>query len=448
MHSEPIDPENSKVLSWLLWIPVAMVLIVAAVVLLYRGSLDRQIDARLETIRQASHPTTFQELAERYEQEVSPESGQAGEDYQEAFAILRSKEGNFAQTQAQPDLAELLPAGEWSEELHDRVDRFLDENQAAIDRVHRASRGEPRGFPISFFDAFDLELPHLPALQAASRLFQIKALSNAEKRERDAAFEAMETLLAIPNALHGEPLLFSMATRVQLKRRFFSILESVLYRVEFTTEQLEHLKGILEGQDNPCDFAPALHAERVLGLHFFDLPGSERNQALEKLMGETGFLLRLALVLYERTGRLEHDQLSYLEGIERYLEINQGSPTERLEQSLEFDFARLRGNEMSRFYSSILLPRFYPAFQRDAARLAEERLARMALTVEIHRAGTGRLPVDRLPDGIVALEDPFSGSPLLYRFLSGGEMVFYSVGPYGKGTGENEEDIRIVLKTR
>jgi hypothetical protein len=445
---------------WKRWVWRAGLVLSGFIILLtvWRLTLDRLIAAELAGIHEKSYPVTLAEL-NRWYPRVPPGENRAivlGK----AFDSL-SREADLSRPVRDKTVVP-SPQSSFTTDPQERtVEDYLNENGEALALLHQASDIPRSRFPINLSTLSILPYPHLGNLLSSARLLKTEAANHAECASPQLAIASVQSLFALSQSLVKEPLVRSHLARIDCQGIAVGGLQNLLSNTGLTDAQLEGFGSALAKADDQRGLARAFIGQRCIGIRGFDmmretmdltaLPVAHSLPLGQRIFVNLNVLFSSPAYLYDLSGLLQWDELSYLRLMDRYVQTAQMAFPERIgaAQALRHSLERqgqlhalsrvwLRGMNGSR----IIL--------KDATVAATLRTARVAVAIERFRLARGQLPrtlVELDPFGMRAMpDDPFNGRPLRYKKLAKGYVV-YSVGEDGKNDdGDEKKDVTFIVE--
>jgi hypothetical protein len=350
----------------------------------------------------------------------------------------------------QKSLSDLKPCVQLGERQAAAVRQELQRAGKALAAVQRVAE-LPRGrFPITYSRDYILTvLPHTEDARALSNLFLYEALLRAQDEDTDGALTSCRGILNCGHAIGDEPTLISMMVRMGLlavaaksaERTLAQgtpserTLSSIQHEFEKEAEQPLLLIGA-RGERGMIDgLMEAILAGDVSPMTYFwvnrDLfsPG----QASVKFTPVPGMSTKLPQLL-RVPGMAKSIRATLLKLNNRFVEIAKLPVEQQVVRMKQLEAAE---NDLPELACPILRAdmSLSAAFHRCQAGL---RCAVVMLAVERYRRANTRwpdFPADLVPTYLPKVPlDPYDGSPLRYRRLNDG-VVIYSIGPDGEDKG-------------
>lgn len=410
---------------------VVLLCLAVAGVLLLRWHWRAEFSRRVEAIRAAGFPATGKELNSWYPWPPSGEN--AAYWITEALASWRqpttSEESRVLQLVTRQNGHQPRPAAPLPAELTLLLEQYVGDNAKTLQGLHEAAAIAECRYPVDFSDPCDFP-PHLPMVEDAGLLLSVEALLRAQNQDAAGAALAVEAALRVAQSLEREPTLGSYILRLETARSGALALVRVLNQVALTEEQLTHLQKVFEGVDTNEGLLRALVGIRCLLVERLKKPQAIKRESFNPLPPVPLLEAYVALGLSAREGVLVLDYMDECLRIARLPLFERPAAISALE-------ARFHGRK------GIYLGDLISGGILDTR--PEEvwiQLAATALAVERYRLAHGSAPetLSQLVPGYLAAvpPDPFDGTPLRYKSLDHGFMV-YSVGENGKDDGGVEE---------
>lgn len=311
--------------------------------------------------------------------------------------------------------------------------QYVEQNRLALDTAADAlTRLRASRYPVDLSAGVNTPLPHLAHLKSVAMLADFAARRAIDSGDVSTAIESWKIIFGLARTLDTEPTLISQLVRIAIVRIGVHSLEFGLSNQPLNATQIDQMQTCLRSVERTNQMAFALIGERAIMAQAFrqeifnnwspEDPEKALKPAGRKANGfERGMIFA--------SGFFERDLSFYLDTMETALPICEQAPPVNFSAERVFlksaKTATLRGY----FLSSMILPVYSKLLTKDAESLAELTLSRMALSIESYRIAKGRLPqdADEVKAGNIP-NDPFSQSPLHYKTLQKG-FVVYSVGP-------------------
>ncbi len=414
-----------------LWhIGVGLLCLAVAGLLIMRWHWRYEFHRRIEAIRAAGFPVTWQELdawyawpatgqnaadwvlgAEDCCQKLPPEDSRRLEQF-----ISRGSEGSGPTEPLPDDLKALLQ-------------QHIGNNAQALALLHEVAAVAEGRYPVDLSKGPAASLSHITSVRDSIVLLCLEAAECAEHQDPNGAARAIEATLAVARSVDKEPMLISHSVRMWGSVWAGWALERALRQVEFTEGQLVRLHGMFGGIQEGDGLRRALVGNRCVWLSAFEKPTSLHPQTFDRMPPLPVLEVYDALGLSAREGAL------FLDYAEECLRIAGLSAFQRQDAIKRVEARYLRRRD------TLLLSRvglMSGQMRQEARVVAWLEVTATALAVERYRLGRERLP-DALgqlvPDYLAVVpEDPFDGMPLRYRRMERG-FVVYSVGENGQDDG-------------
>jgi hypothetical protein len=431
--------------------------------ILYRHSLARSIQTRIDAIHRAGFPATCAELNAWY---IQPPAGENAADvYEQAFAHYNLWTNEGASFSAPVDAndrtkfvappmrkRDLLPIvgiaklpphhGPVTVEQQKLIAEYLSDNAESLKLLHQAASMKSCRYPADFTNLGSL-FPHLNPPRQAARLLELEAILSMDQQQPQLAVESVVASLAVARSWDREPLLISYLVNVACEGISLDSLQRVLNRISLTDAQLAELFVAVQEQGKREAFQRAFVGERCLNTD--GQQGIFANKAIIDQMisyNHHPLFLRLILTLYKSTGLLECDNIKYVDLMDRYVEATSCEPPDSIARFHAID-EDVRHLHVPRDLSSLFFSPFGPAAIKAGRCAALMRDAQTALAIERYRLANGKLPGQLsylIPTFLPSVpSDPFDGKPLRYKTLAKGYVV-YSVGDDREDNGGTERN--------
>ncbi|MBN1974490.1 MAG: hypothetical protein JW787_12700 [Sedimentisphaerales bacterium] len=390
----------------------------------YRIYLKNELNERIETIRAAGYPVTFEELNQWYSIPMGVENSA----YIVLDAIGYYKEPNDGKLLPVTGNAELPGRTEtMSDEMKKLILQFLIDNQKSLELLHKTAGLEHGRYPADFRLGQGVLLTHISQSKDSAQLLQLEAVHAAENENSDIAFQSIQSIFGVAFSLDNEPVMVSQSVRIACQDIAVSVLEYSLNKTAFSDEQLIELGNACTKAEKAQGMLNAVVGERIMALDLITQPQSiyfnpNSNPVL--------FSFPPVLTLYKTIGLSESDAIILLKLTDDIIKAYNFPPHQRREAAKAID---LKIKEIPNIH--VLLGNILPSFGRfiilDLKNITRLSLARTALAVQRYRLKHKKLPDslgNLVPEYIESIPlDPFDGEELRYKRLDKG-FVIYSIG--------------------
>jgi hypothetical protein len=387
-----------------------------------------RINSRLAKIRAAGEPVTLQELNVYYAS--VPDAKNAAIVYGRAFAILdkSSSHGFLEHRDELPSSTNALP-----EDLRQKMEKAVEENQNALEVLHKAAALPACRYPIDYTPGWDALLPHLTKLPLCAKLEMCNGVLKEQKGDVDAAIASVAMISKYATSVDSEPDLISVLVKHWLNLEAFDLSRWILNHRRLSQAQLKLFQKNFDESESDNWVTRASIGERCMVLPMF---GYSTPEFLD-VISPDGYnnLDRAGIHLLRFSGGLKKDEIMFLDFLEQARGAARLPFPERLDRIEELrSEIRREASSHALFVTGEILPGFINGLDKDAVYVARMRLMQTALAIEQFRNSRGCRPesVEQIcPDYLkTALLDPFRGQPLHYRKTDAGYLL-YSIGPDG-----------------
>jgi len=280
-------------------------------------------------------------------------------------------------------------------------------------------------------------LPHLSQIRTAAILLDLEAVLHSENGQSVSACSSIEAMLGLARSLSKEPLVISQLARIGCIDRPLLPLERVVSRTNFSDAQLAVFIKALNQAENSEALSRALAAEQCIVINIIRKSGAGE---IERTFGPEAPPLPL-LAIYQATGLAEKDAVTYLDRVQKYMDIMKLPVHDRIKAAQAVQRQPLPRSKIRVFFH------FFVSDWADILTLhlryiAHLRVAQAALAVQRYRLARSGLP-ENISDIVPAYLpevpiDPFDGQNIRYRKTAGG-FVVYSIGDDGSDDGGREK---------
>jgi len=424
-----------------LTVVVAGLLLLVAVIAVWRISLASGNNARLRAIAARGEPVDLVALDKFYAS--VPDGSNAALVWLKGVAAITSNSENPSRHVSfkwnEPLSAEQLQTGI----------EVLSANKEALALFRAAAALPGSRYPIVLSQYPVTNIQHLADVKSAAQLLRLEAVVAAQQGESRDSAAAIMRVFAAGRSLDTEPLLLSQLVRVGTDMIAVQSLQCALNRTPFGEAELAAMRVATSSADNKDSLRLAMLGERASFITFARDPQSALAPGppgapggFEAIFAEV-FLWPLASAVgfWKRDLRFGIDALTtniMFAGLPAPQRFNAATNVETIAKQAVAGRYILTG---------LLLPALQKAFERDARHSAEVRNAMVALAVERFRiANAGRLPEsasDLAPVWLKELPiDPYDGKPVRYKRTERGYVV-YCIGPDQKDDGGLEKPAKV-----
>ncbi len=410
----------------LLIVLFAGVLLLIAFVVLYKQSLDRQIESRLKAVRAAGYPVTCMELEAWHE--YPPAGDNAADVLVEAFSYYDKWDRKRLKQLPIVGDAKLPECGKPMDgQMKQLIEQFLKDNEDALQLLHKGAGIKHSRYPVDLTQGYCALFPSLGEVRHGAKLLRLEAIIHTANNETELAVQSVIDIFGLARSLAREPVIISHLVKTSCDSIGIYAMEDVIEQNELNDKYLKQLDiAIAEALDGE-GLERAFIAERCMVSDVFVMP-----ELYHELLGWPHPDI---LNLYKAAGLMKREHLLYLDFMDDYIGIFKLPPPERIEAAEDtenkVDDIRRKG---------IILREVMPALGRivvlDIRAKAKSLTARAMLAVERYWLKYNKLPestTELVGDYLEAVPiDPFDGQPLRYKRLEKGYIV-YSVG-------EDQED--------
>lgn len=408
----------------------ALTLTVIGAAILWRSLLARDVNARLREVKSAGLPTSGEELNQWYA--AVPENQNAALVVTQALALLArypdARSNDVARFKVPPRNQKL------TDDNAALLAGYVELNAPALAKLQDALDLPKSRYPVDCALGVYTPLPHLSKIKMLAQIAQYKSLVAAQSGNPVESCRDIQLILGLTHSLEPEPILISQLVRIATLALAVNTLERVLNQTDLNQKDIADLAAAFATSEKTNLIAHALIGERAMYIPYFRMSAAEAKRITRAdedgethpneppLPGKQAIWVRV-------TGFLQRDLNFFLRAMETNITTASFEPPKSLAAEQGFEGASESASRSYYLLSSMLLPGFGRTVRREAESLAHVRLALTALAIERFRATHGKLPenLNVLAPGSAVPKDPFDGTPLRYRPLTNGYVV-YSVG--------------------
>lgn len=386
---------------------------------------DREIEARLATLRASGEPVDASDLARLFPNPPRSQDAHQLLSNVLVFAARNPPPSSTPLIESRPAPNRLMPLPEpalsdllrYQEQTKHIWTEWPGQQVSNMVFAPNWDRGMLRSTPAKF-----------QQLRSLAHMLTGLALVAADEGDTARATEMLERGLQLSRALPPDSLVQHMIARAILAMNL-SAGERCFNRAQFTKAQLQRLQTALPPRTN--QFAHALRGEHCLAIWAFREAKAGRN-VLGRNISNDPWWERLwdNLRWGRRLKYSDEDLLRYLELYESSLKILNLSATEAITRSPEI-LQQYQTNAVSEMGQAVPA-HWTKALQADLEIQARMEAFRISIAIEQFRLRTGSLP-DSLnalvPEYLSSIPaDVFDSTPMRFKRLPAGYAV-YSIGP-------------------
>jgi hypothetical protein len=419
-----------------------LILLALCTFALWRILLYRDIAQQFARIQLAGLPTSGTELnAWRH---PLPDAENGALVLTQAFALVRTFSDSRSNEVVEPKI--LARTNVWASATRALVEAYVQTNQPALAKVHEGLLLPGFRYPVDFSYGPETELPHLGGLKVMARIAALQTALEAEGGHEDEWPEHVVLQLTLARTLDDEPTVISHLVRNAILRMAVKATERSLNRVTPSNEMCKRLQDAFTRVGETNLLPLAFVGERAMMIPAFRLSwkeiqsfsqGDEEKSQPRKPQQYSG---KPALFLW-LSGFLERDLNFFLETMQTSASFAALPPSQNLALTNYLESAIKISHKRTYLLSGLLLPSYSRIVVREASTHSLIDLATTALAIERFRHQRGRLPTtlaELTPEFLEKVpRDPFDGTPLRYRALAKG-YVIYSVDVDGHDDGGRE----------
>lgn len=296
---------------------------------------------------------------------------------------------------------------------------YLDANRPALKKIEEAIKK-----PYCKFDIVSKKTSYIPKLykvRHGAKLFSLKAKLAIEDNNIDKSISEIKSAKELSNVLRNQPYLNTCYYRTVCESIVIEDLLYLLNKKQLSRSQLIELSKIVSEEPNGDYLQFALKTERVfvfdkehdLYIATIVVNGLSFGAIKNGVIINSSFTLWLA----EFSGLMAQNRLLYLKYTERYIQISKSEYFEVKDDLTEIRNERYALPDVYGFLKYYLC--YEEVFKSRSLIIAEYRLARSAIAIELYKLKYHKLPEalsDLVPEFLDSVPiDPFDGKPLRYK---------------------------------
>lgn len=304
-----------------------------------------------------------------------------------------------------------------------RCEAFLETNRVSIDRFHEAARrGGYCRFPLDYHQGLELDLSHVQAARAASRILHLELEVALRRNELERAARALETLYFVSCTCNREPLVIPQLVATAMDGVAKLALAKHLCTTTWSDSTLTKIREIIRRKNPAADMRVGLIGQRAI---------------LHSGMQDTSLIDGK----WESQKALPSDAACHLRYMNRYvaaMELEFPAAIEeanQIEAEVHAEVVNYWGM-LTKKITAFNVPATAALFETVARTIATDRAADTGIAIELYRREHGKLPetLEALtPKYLPSVPlDPFTGKPMIYKVEDRGFTIY--------GLGKNKVD--------
>jgi len=319
----------------------------------------------------------------------------------------------------------------------------LSKYDAVLEELREAARRPQSRFPIRYEDTFEMLMPHVGHMKAASQFLAVRAVAELDSGQSEQALADVRLSLRLVESMKGEGVLISHLVRAASTKLTLQPVWEGLADRRWNDAQLATLDADLGRIDFLSDYLTAMRGERASTLEVVDYLRRTRDTRFlfgwfSGEYGPSGWRRALQKVLMHlipsgwfdqnkvRMGRLH---LLFLLTVDQAGHVVSPRKERQAEKVLQRALEPVTPYNM---FAAMLLPAGFGLAEKCAQAQTSVDLARVACALERYRFAHGAYPekLDALAPQFLSKipHDVINGQPLKYRRTDEGRFVLYSVG--------------------
>lgn len=335
----------------------------------------------------------------------------------------------------------------------------LSKSDSAIEELRRASRLPHSRFPLGYSanDPAAMVFPHYDSLKATASVLRLRAISELSNAQPQSALADVQLILYLADSIHGEPLVWSLRSQLQIVEYAIQPIWEGLTRRQWSEEQLAAMERELGRFDALRDYSVVLRSDLAWSLKTIDYLRAERANPFDDMCGDPAFWPTLAY-RQSPSGWFYLNKVALARCYQAALPTSTELSQRVLSPSVTRRFEETAGLMRSRYWKpgNLLAAMFLPSLERETMTCARTQtsvdLARLACALERFRQANGSFPesLDVLAPMFIRNipRDVVNGQPLHYRRTEGDNFLLYSIGWNEQDDGGEPDPARLSTLSR
>ncbi len=398
-------------------------LIAVCVFTIYRVHLKNKLRSKIEAIRVAGYPLTMEELKQLYPVPDGEEN--AAEVILDAMYDYYKESNNEDIQKLLSDSGTGLPAHTkpYSSEIVTHMGQFLNENEKALEMLHKVSGLQYSRYPE------DLNDPNRPGkgllllVLESIKLLNLEAIYYSESGDSELALRSITSSFDIADSLAKGTMSICHVVRMLCYSRNISILKHIMNRVDFTEEQLITLDKSVTDALNFSDFQNIFKSDMCREIEILN---NDKYITIDLIPNDVPLpIAQIYMFFYKHSGIVDTDRILYLDYIRQYIEAAKLPLQKRYIAFREID------GQIQKLSKIHFLTSFFPMYNRTLDRdnrfITQIQTAKAAIAVKRYYLAEGSLP-GSLNDLIGTYLDEIpvttDGKELKYKKIDEGCIIY------------------------
>jgi hypothetical protein len=314
------------------------------------------------------------------------------------------------------------------------IREFLPTKKAHMDAVRAALRLKAYRANYDFDQTYAMLMPELAKLRREAQFFELDALDAIEEKDNLRATAAIADITSVGNCLKDDPTLIGQLVRIACYNIAISTAERLLKQRQLSEAKSGQLAQIFDEMKLDGGIGRSLVTERVIAWNVLDGSSEQLASLTSSGSGEEGpspGATVLGFRMLRLIGMAGAEKRLMGETFDQAIRCL-NKPDYATTDEMHGIFATMT-EKARRFPPKMVTLMLMPALEKAGEKAvrfeALRRCAVTALAVERYRhTHQGLLPAQLGELGSAALDDPFTGNPLLLKKTTRGYVV-YSAGP-------------------
>ncbi len=316
----------------------------------------------------------------------------------------------------------------------------LSKYDSALEELREASRLPHARFPLAYAanNPAEMVFPHYESLKATASVLRLRTIAELNDEQPGSALADVQLMLFLADSIRGEPLAWSLRTRLQIVDSAIQPVWEGLARRQWSDGQLLALERALGRFDVLREYRVVLRSDLAWRLKSIEYLRVERMaNSVDCMCGDPMFWPTLAYRLAP-SGWFYLNMVAlarcYQAALPTHAEWSQGVLPPDISRRFEATMIQVRSEHRS--VDNPFVGFSLPSLEREANTCARTQtsvdLARVACALERFRQANGDFPeslnalapmwLSKIPHDVV------NGQPLCYRRTESGSFLLYSVG--------------------
>jgi hypothetical protein len=332
--------------------------VVVAAFTIWRASLWRDNQSRLNEIAKSGHPVSAADLNERYLSVPHDQNAAVlwMKGVKQMVPAFNSKSDMpWSRLKLPPRNLQLAEPALTENEVQGYT-RLVTSNRVALATFRQAASMSQSRYDVDFSRTLMALMPHLPRLRSAVDLLKCEAIVACEKRDAADTVAAVATMAAAGRSLHDEPSTIANLVRFRIDHETIKTTEYIVNHLALDEGELRKLTQLFSGADDMTNLFRVFVFERAAYVTLFQSPRSvgEPDQTDDDDLIQSLNILGSPFV--RATGFFDRDLRFYLDAMATNISMATLPDPARFHAKVRLEHTGQRAKDGYYLLSALLLP--------------------------------------------------------------------------------------------